>query len=57
MKVEVVVVGSPSLIVCTVRVDVKQYVSGLRRCEKVEEAVLRSPSLKVLMVCVDVKQH
>ena len=57
MKVEVVVVGSPSLIVCTVRVDVKQHVSELRRCVEIEKAVLGSPSLMVLMLCVYVKQH
>ena len=61
MKVEVVVLGSPSLIVLTVSVDVKQHltcsVSELRSCVKDEVAVLASPSLISLMVSVDVKQQ
>ena len=52
MKVEVAVLGSPSLIVHTVSVDVKQYLkkkrhSELRSYVKVEVAVLGSPSLIV----------
>ena len=53
VKVEVAVLGSPSLTVRTVSEDVK-----LRNCVKVEVVVLGSPSLiLVLMVSVDVKQH
>ena len=48
MKVEVAILGSPSLMVS---VDAK------RHCMKVEVAVMGSLSLTVLMVCVDVKQH
>ena len=54
VKVEVAVLGSPSLRVLMVSVDVK---SEFRGCVKVEVAVLGSPSLRVLMVSVDVKQH
>ena len=43
MTVEVDVLGSPSLIVLTVSVDVKQH-SEFRSCVKVEVAVLGSPS-------------
>ena len=61
LKVEVDVLGSPSLIVLMVSVDIKQYLkkqsSELRSCVKVEVAVLGSLSLIVLMVSVDVKQH
>ena len=58
MKVEVAVLGSPSLIVLMDSVDVKQHrASELRSCVKVEVAVLGSPSLIVLMYSVDVKQH
>ena len=64
MKVEMAVLGSPSLIVCMVSVDVKQRwkkkepkSSELRSRVKVEVDVLGSPSLTVLMVSVDVKQH
>ena len=44
MKVEVAVLGSPSLIVLTVYLDVKQHLkkigcSELRRCVKVEVAM------------------
>ena len=53
MKVEVDVLGSPSLIVRVVSVNV----SELRSCMKFEVDVLGSPSLLVLMVSVDVKQH
>ena len=60
VKVEVAVLGSPSVIVLMVSVDVKQYWnigSELRSCVKIEVAVLGSPSVIVLMVSVDVKQH
>ena len=61
VKVEAAVLGSPSLIVCMVSVDVKQLwnesLSERRSCVKVEVAVLGSPSLIVFMVSVDVKQH
>ena len=52
-KVEVDVLGFPSLIVCMVSVNV----SELRSCMKFEVDVLGSPSLLVLMVSVDVKHH
>ena len=58
MKVEVSDLGSPSLTVLTVSVDVKQRrtvheLSELGCCVKVEVADLgRSPSPIVLMVCV-----
>ena len=47
MKVEVAVLGSPSLIVCMVSVDVKQHwtrmgQTELRMCAKVEVDVLGS---------------
>ena len=64
MKDEVDVLSSPSLVVGTVSVDVKQHVwkkkdfsPELRGCVKDEVDVLGSPSLIVLMVSVDVKQH
>ena len=60
MKVEVAVLGSPSLIVLMVSVGVKQHwntASELRRCGEVEVAVLGSPSLIALTVSVDVKLH
>ena len=60
MKVEVAVLGSPSLVVLMVSVDVKQRLelsADLRSCVKVLVAVLGSPSLVVLVVSVDVKQH
>ena len=59
MNVEVAVLGSPSLIVHTASVDVKQHcsISELRSSVKVEVAVLGSPSLTVPTVSVDVKQH
>ena len=60
VKVEVGVLGSPSLTAHTVSVDIRQLncsISELRSCVKVEVAVLGSPSLMVLMVSVDVKQH
>ena len=58
MKVEVALLGSPSLIVLMVFVDVKQplkkksQTSQLRSYVKVEVALLGSPSLIVLMVSV-----
>ena len=52
---QVAVLGSLSLIVRTVSVDVKQHGrTELMSCVKVEVAVLGSPSLTVLMVSVDV---
>ena len=65
MKVEVAVLGSPSLIVFMVSVDVNNTelelepsCSELRSGSvKVEVAILGSPSLMVFMVSVDVKQH
>ena len=63
VKVDVAVLGSPSLIVFTVSVDVKQHwekmscCSEVRSCVKVEVAVPGSPSLIVLTVSVDVKHH
>ena len=47
MKVEVAILGSPSLISLMVSVDVKQHleeIAELRSCVKVEVAVLGSPS-------------
>ena len=51
MKVEVAILGSPSLIVRTVSVDVEQHFkkkkkkkTELRSCVKVEVVVLGSPS-------------
>ena len=64
MKVEVAVLGSPSLVSLMVSVDVKHHVylliaqsAELRSCVKVEVAVLGSPSLVSLMVSGDGKQH
>ena len=64
MKVDVAVLGSPSLIIFTVSVDVKQHLtctlqtnSEVRSCVKVDGAVLDVPDIIVLMVSVDVKQH
>ena len=58
MNVEVAVLGSPSLIVLIVSVDVKQHSKKLRSCVKVEVDIKGSPSLIVLnMVSLDVKQH
>ena len=53
MKVEVAFLGSPSLIVLMVFLDVSNseletHISELRSCVKVEVAVLGSPSLIVL---------
>ena len=55
MKVEVAVLGSPSIIVLMVSADVKRHRtrakmdSEVRSCVKVEVAVLGSPSLIILM--------
>ena len=62
MKVEVHVLGSPSLIVRTASVDVKQHlkkthVRAQELCVKVEVAVLGSPTLISIMVSVEVEQH
>ena len=61
MKAEVDVLGSPSLIVFMVSVDVKQTLnegeSELRSCVKEEVDVLVFPSLMLLTVSEDVKQH
>ena len=63
VKVEVAVLGSPSLTVLIVSVGVKQHwtraSSGkeLRSCVNAEVDVLGSPSLKILMVYVDVNKH
>ena len=58
MKVEVAVLGAPSLKVRTISVEVKLHLttyshSELRSCVKVGVAVLGSPSLIVRMVSVD----
>ena len=55
MKVEVAVLGSPSLISLMVSVDIMQHLKKLGSCVKVEVAVLGSPSLIILMVSVAVK--
>ena len=63
MKVEVDVLGSPSLMVLMVSVDIKQILKKnvvwfkVQKLVKVEVDVLGSPSLAVLVVSVDVKQH
>ena len=61
MEVEVDVLCSQSLIICTVSVDVKQHFdkrpTELRSCVEVEVAVLCSPSLIIRTVSVDVKLH
>ena len=59
MTVEVAVLGSPSLIVTVVFVDVVSLnlSSELRSCVTVEVAVLGPLSVIVLMVCVDLKEH
>ena len=62
VKVEMAVLGSPSLTVLMVSVDVKLdwnmvTESELRSCVKVEVDVLGSTSLTVLMDRVDVKQY
>ena len=61
MKVEVAILGSPSLIVRDLSgrkatLNLKPS-SELSSCVKVEVAVLGSPSLMVLMISVDVKQR
>ena len=59
MEIEVDVLGSPSLIVLMVSVDVQLGTCSNDRaqelCVKVEVAVLGTPSLIVLMVSVDVQ--
>ena len=59
VNVEVDVLGSPSLIVRTVSVDLEQHSTKLstelRSCVNVEVAFLGSPSLISLMVSVDVE--
>ena len=55
MKVEVAVLGSPSLLVLMVSVDVKQH--RTTNCVNVVVAILGSSSVIVLVVSVDVKQH
>ena len=60
MKVEVAVLGSPSLIVLVVFCGRKATLNldleaEIRSCVKVEVAVLGSPSLTI--ISVDVKQH
>ena len=58
MKVEVDVLGSPSLILRMVSVDVKQHrISELRSCVKSRGGRSGLPSLILRMVSVDVKQH
>ena len=67
MKVEGAVLGSQSLTVPMVSVNVKQHItelehcinsdSALKSCVKVEVAVLGSLSLTVPMVSVNVSQH
>ena len=64
MKVEVAVLGFPSLIIRTVSVDVmqhfkkkKSFTVDPRSCVKVEVDVLGSPSLIIRTVSVDAKQH
>ena len=61
MKVEEAVLGSPSLTVPMVSVDVNtdpEFIgSEFSSCVKAEAAVLGSPSLVVPTVSVDVKQH
>ena len=60
-KFEVALLGSPSLIVRLVSVDVKRRLKKntpeLRNCVNVEVAVLGYRSLIVRMVSVDVNQH
>ena len=61
VKVEVAVLGPPSVISLMVSVDVKQHwtvrPTEPRGCVKVEVAVLGSLSLISLTVSVDGKQH
>ena len=56
MKVGVAVLGSPSLIVLMVSVDVSKATLNFY-CVKVKVTALGSPSLIVPKVSVDVKQH
>ena len=51
------VLGSESLTVLIVSVDVKRRLKKFRSCVREEVDVLGSPSQIVLMVSVDVKQH
>ena len=62
MKVEVAVLGSPSLISLMVSVAVKHRWTGtgesqFRSCVKEEVDVLGSPSLIIFTASVDVKRH
>ena len=60
MKIEVVVLGSPSLTSLMVSVDESNtqfFLSELRSCVKIEVVILGSPSLISLVVFADVKQH
>ena len=61
-NVEVDVLGSPSLIIRAISVDVNSteldtWQTELRSCVKVEVDVSRSPSLIIRAISVDVKQH
>ena len=58
MKVEVAVLGSPSIIVLMVSSGRKATLEEeFKSCVRVEVAVLGSPSIIVLMVSMDAKQH
>ena len=60
MKVEVAVLGSPSLIVLRslwTKSNTELLVSELRSCVKVEVDVMGSLSLIVRTVSLDVKKH
>ena len=60
MKVEVTVLGSPSLIILMVSVDVKQHSAWNSDTQELCESRGDRPglpSLIILMVSVDVKQH
>ena len=58
VKVKVAVMGSPSLIILMVSVDVKRYLKiNFWSCVKAEVAVVGYPSIINLMVSVDVKQY
>ena len=50
VKVKVAVLGSPSLTVRTVSVDVKQHCTVFRSCVKVEVAVLVSLTVRTVYV-------
>ena len=62
MRIEVAVLGSPSLTVFMASVDVKQHLkkkstgTEIRSCVKAEVADMGSPSLIVHTTYVDVKQ-